>query len=299
MTESNIRPLHLYDLSSLLTDLVAGKSISLTDGSTFSLESADAQRALKWYRNLGERAWTSNVSDSVASSLIAAISSEETELSSDVENPPSAGSKPYFQIKKLVAHNFAGLHLAAVDEIGAADFEFEFSSEITLFEGRNGSGKTSLLNAIVWTLTGDVLRAQSSPSSGVLEYECEVQGEAETLAKKIASVSPLPNSHSGGDWVAADTWVELTFVNQDGQEFGPFRRSISRTPRGKLEEISPDFSLLDIEPISFRIGTSMPGMLKHIQLGAASELGKAISELTGLQSLTDLSRHAERLSVVR
>jgi energy-coupling factor transporter ATP-binding protein EcfA2 len=39
----------------------------------------------------------------------------------------------------------------------------------------------------------------------------------------------------------------------------------------------------------------MPGLIPHIRLGHPSELGKAVSELTGLAALVDLARHAERV----
>jgi hypothetical protein len=43
-----------------------------------------------------------------------------------------------------------------------------------------------------------------------------------------------------------------------------------------------------------RIGTMMPGLLPRISLGSESELGRAVSQLTGLSALTDLSDHVRR-----
>jgi hypothetical protein len=56
------------------------------------------------------------------------------------------------------------------------DYSCDFSAPLTLFEGRNGSGKTSLANAILWGLTGEILRPQREPEKADEEFECSVAG---------------------------------------------------------------------------------------------------------------------------
>ena len=92
----------------------------------------------------------------------------------------------------------------------------------------------------------------------------------------------------------ADTWVELTFVDENGTALPPIRRSQKRTAQGKLEETQPNLSLLGIDPIAGRIGTIMPGLLPLIKVGHEFELGRAVAQLTGLSALTDLAGHAQR-----
>ena len=138
---------------------------------------------------------------------------------------------------------------------------------MTLFEGLNASGKTSLLNAIIWALTGQILRPQRAPESGTDEFECRLDGAAATddpTVHRLSSVTPLPDPsvyRPVNDWVAADTWVELTFADETGASLRPIRRTQTRTARGKLEETSPDLSSFGLDPIALRTGTLMPGML--------------------------------------
>src|SRR5258706_2303303 len=73
------------------------------------------------------------------------------------------------------------------------------------------------------------------------------------------------------------------------------RRSLSRSPQGKLKETPPDLSVLGIDPIAVRIGTIMPGLLSLIKVGSESELGRAVSQLTGLSALVDLAEHVRRV----
>jgi len=94
-------------------------------------------------------------------------------------------------------------------------------------------------------------------------------------------------------WVPADTWVELTFVDDKDAEV-TVRRSQSRSLQGKLKESPPDLSLLGVDPIAIRIGSIMPGLLPLIKVGSESELGRAVSQLTGLSSLVDLADHVRR-----
>ena len=97
-----------------------------------------------------------------------------------------------------------------------------------------------------------------------------------------------------GKPVPADTWVELTFVDESGTEIPPFRRIQARTNRGKLSETVPDFSVLGVDPIALRIGTVMPAILPYIQLGNASDMGRAVAQLTGLADLSNLAKHATK-----
>jgi DNA repair exonuclease SbcCD ATPase subunit len=52
----------------------------------------------------------------------------------------------------------------------ARTYEFDLSAEATLVVGPNGTGKTSLFDAILWTLTGRLARIGSAPSSVVSMY---------------------------------------------------------------------------------------------------------------------------------
>ena len=89
----------------------------------------------------------------------------------------------------------------------------------------------------------------------------------------------------------------LTFTDETGATLLPIRRSQSRSPRGKLEETPPDLTVFGIDPIAVRIGTIMPGLLPIIKVGSESELGRAVSQLTGLSALVDLAGRVRRTKI--
>ncbi|MDK2768084.1 MAG: AAA family ATPase [Sphingomonas sp.] len=289
------RPLHLLTTDILLADLISGRAIATDQGQAFSLATDHARAVLNWYR-LNRAKWAANLALSDCEAIVDSIAKAPPVLAAQAG--ATAATKRTLRLVKLVAHRFGGLH-AYGDAAGAPeDFVFEPDKAITLFEGWNGSGKTSIANAIIWCLTGKILRAQRLPDDGDKEYSCTVdRDDADPTDHLLTPVTPLPQ---GGVWtpdasaktVPADTWVELSFVDEDGNALPPIRRTQSRKPNGKLAEDAPDPAQLGVDPIAFRMGTTMPGMLPYLQVGSASELGQAVAKLTGLADLVDLAKHA-------
>jgi hypothetical protein len=296
-TKPESRSLHLHTLESLCADLISSRPVGVGEpGKTFSLQLLAARATLYWYyRNPGK--WKANVSAADAEAIVEAASVEPPVLPA-VAGAADATAKRYTLVK-VQAHRFAGLHLYGTQQQPPSDFIYEFHSPLTLFEGLNGSGKTSILNAVIWALTGEILRPQRSPESATTEFNCELdaptQGAAATT-HKLTPVTPLPDlsQRPAGAWVPADTWVELTFKDETGALMAPIRRAQTRTAKGKLEEIPPRLKGFGLDPIATRMGTVMPGLLQFIQIGSASELGKAVAELTGMAPLVNLASHAER-----
>jgi hypothetical protein len=299
MSEFEPRPLHLHTLESLCADLVSGRAVSVgTAGELFALPDDRTRSALKWYREKGSAAWTANVSVQHAEDLVDTILGQPPELPARPARPANANSRR-LRLKKLEAHRFAGLHKFGTPSAAPENYVHEFISPLTLFEGWNGSGKTSLLNAIIWALTGDILRPQREPEPAE-DFECWItalDGSDEHTTHRLSPLTPMPNVEQyrpDQAWVPADTWVELTFIDETGAELPVIRRSQSRSPQGKLKETLPDLSVLGIDPAAVRIGTIMPGLLPLIKVGSASELGRAVSQLTGLSALVDLAEHVRR-----
>lgn len=298
MPEFEPRPLHLHTLDSLIADLVSGRPVQTKARKDFVLPDDRTRSALEWYRKKGATAWTASVSQQQGEDLVDAILQKPPELSALPARPANANSRR-LRLRKLEAHRFAGLHKFGTPNAAPENYVHEFTSPLTLFEGRNGSGKTSLLNAIIWALTGEMLRPQREPEAAG-DFDCWVaatNGGDEYTAHKLSPLTPMPNVEQyrpNQPWVLADTWVGLTFFDETGTELPVIRRSQSRSPQGKLTETPPDLSTLGVDPIAVRIGTIMPGLLPLIKVGSESKLGRAVSQLTGLSSLTDLTEHVRR-----
>ena len=157
---------------------------------------------------------------------------------------------------------------------------------------------------MTWCLTGEIYRPQRPPESGAAEFEYRVDrrpGESPIwilmalidARHSDAFLQCLPTGRLR-EGSSSRHLVELTLVDDQGQEL-TIRRRQFRDAREKLVDNVTGLDDLALDPISCRIGTTMPGPIPHIRLGDPSELGKAISELTGLAGLVELARHAERV----
>lgn len=278
--------------------MIGGERIDVgSDGETFGLESAKSKAILDWYRRNRPK-WAGNVMTADVEAICDCMGTALPVLPVPEIIAPNSARR--LKLVKIVAHRFAGIHAYGQPGNPPEDFVFEPREPATLFEGWNGAGKTSLLNAIVWCLTGEILRPQRAPESGLQEFAAIFPSGSddgdERAPHAIPPVTPLPDGQrykpGPNERVLIDTWVELTFEDETGARLPPIRRQYGRNQRGKLEETPPDVSPLKVDPAALRVGTVMPAILQYLQVGDASDLGRAVARLTGLAELSDLAKHA-------
>jgi hypothetical protein len=295
---SEPRPLHLHTVESLCADLISGRPILVgSDNKSHTLTNESARSVLAWYYK-NRAKWSGNVSVPDMEAIADAAQEKPQQIPEKGGTAP--GAKRSLTLIKVEAHRFGGLH--GYNDSGQAPktFVFEPTKPLTVLEGWNGSGKTSILNAIIWALTGQILRPQRKPEETEEEFVCRIAATAGTdpSLHKITAVTPLPDNRFPPDLsserIPLDTWVELTFADESGAHLPPIRRSHARTNRGTVVETPANIVSLGLAPIAARIGTAIPGLLPFIQLGSISEFGEAIAQLTGLADLVDLSKHAAR-----
>src|SRR5947209_5974052 len=138
------RPLHLQTIDSLFAELIGGMAVSVGDtGATFSLSATDSRAILNWYR-LNRAKWAGNVQAVDVEALVDSMSAPVPTL--PVPPMSATGKKNRLRLVKLVAHRFAGIHAYGTPDEPPEDFVFEPQQAISLFEGWNGAGKTSLVN---------------------------------------------------------------------------------------------------------------------------------------------------------
>ena len=301
--EFETRPLHLHTVESLCADLISGRPVGVGRQNTdYRLESITSRSILAWYRANRDR-WAGNVRKADIETIVDVIAKEPPELSATVVMRGDV--KRRLKLVKIEAHRFGGLHAYGTPNNAPENFVFKPNRPITLFEGWNGSGKTSLLNAVIWCLTGQLLRPQRKPEDAEDEFSCRIERNTseqsrESTYHQLTPVTPLLDPErflpSASDArLPIDTWVELTFVDEDGGALPPVRRSQTRATRGTIVERPPDLSVLGIDPIGVHTGTTMPALIPYIQIGSVSELGQAIAQLTGLSDLVELSKHAKKV----
>jgi len=293
------RPLHLHTVESVCIDLICGRPIAVgADGKPYSLDKDTSRAVLAWYFK-NRTKWAGSVAVADAEAIVDAAKTKPPAMAET--KAPSEQKRRSLNLVKVEAHRFGGLHAFSDGGRPPESFVFEPVKAITLLEGWNGSGKTSVLNAVIWCLTGQLLRPQRKPEETEEEFACRIQLDAlsQPTEHKLTPVTPLPDKRFPPDLshekLPLDTWVELTFADEEGKNLPPIRRTLTRSARGAVSETPADFASLGLDPIAARIGTTIPGMLPFIQIGAVSEFGQAIAQLTGLSDLVDLAKHATRV----
>lgn len=295
-----------HTLDSLCIELVSGRSLQLGfDGPIFSFESSKTRSIFDWYRR-NMRKWAQRNTKEDVDAIVDSLVKEPPSLPATESQRANPGR--VLHAKTLRCHRFAGLHQYGNPEAPPSDFELELTAPLTILEGANGSGKTSIINAITWCLSGHVYRSQRAPE--VVETTIDVNvthdlpsgthddDDPEAVAYDMTPITPLPSGEVlralATKNIPLDTWVEIEFADSDGAVVGTVRRTLSRNPRGKMVVSVPDFTPLGLDPLAREIGTRMPGMLPYIHPGVGSDFGHAVTVLTGLQPLRDLVRHAQK-----
>ena len=169
-------------------------------------------------------------------------------------------------------------------------FALEIGGENWSLEGSNGSGKTLLASAIIWTLTGYRLREQD----GIAIETGERTPVYNDAGRKIGSWPPLAtypkNANHLNDTVSVS--VSLVFSNPSGDQAHAQRTLISRldTDAEILPRIDPR---LTATPQLIEAGLLMPARLSHLGFGSKSAtLYDALKALTGLDKLADIAMGA-------
>jgi hypothetical protein len=296
METSKSRSLHLHTLDSLCADLISARPVGVgKDDTPFTLDSKAARAVLNWYFSHKSK-WAGRVMEADVDAIVDSAATTPNPIAQTAI--ASSGAARRYTLVSIQAHQFGGLHHPGTAAGRPADLVFNFDTGVTLFEGFNGCGKTSLLNAIIWTLTGEVLRPQRPPELASTEFACEIDGpEGASSSHTLSPVMPLPDPSFEKPAAAAmpvDTWVRLTFEDDTKA-----KHVVTRIQKrvGRSNAIVDDISGLDalgLDPVGARVGTTMPGLLPFIQVGSESKLGKAVAELTGMAPLVNLAAHAER-----
>jgi hypothetical protein len=291
-------PLEIHTLDSLCDELVSGRSVYLGDGTEISFGSLDTRTIFCWYVE-NRKKWTGHNRKEDVEDIVNRLG-RHVPKKPVVVRPAGARGNRCLHLRSIRAHRFGGIHKYGHVNQPPKDFEYTFEKAITLVEGMNGSGKTSLLNAIVWCLTGYIYRSQRGPEEieGEIEIRTPSLAGTESLCKTCTPITPIPNEATlnalGDDTVLLDTWVELTFEDDDGNQVGKVRRSQTRTARGKVTVQPTGFDSLGLDPIALHVGTRMSGLIPYIQLEEVSDVGQAIAALTPFRALSDLVNHARK-----
>lgn len=196
--------------------------------------------------------------------------------------PISLGGTPQntWILAKVEAYGFGGL-----TQSSGPPFEYDLSGASACIEGANGSGKSSLVAAITWALTGLRASDQFGPTAALNNPQpvLSVSGQEIGYWPPVAAYPSKREELSKTPRVG----VRLTFRDPNSGKEATCVRKLSA---GKeLATIDPSFSGTAGIAGMVEVGVMMPSRLRHLRLGDKGTLSEAVQALTGLDRLSQLS----------
>lgn len=328
MTEKDAPPaLETLTAEQVTGLLSAGQAVQLSDSSEFRLYEEQQQKALRFFlRNRKGREVLAKAPRMVQRALVEELvgwldQPHEAEAIPEVQSGKSGGM---WSIAEATIKNFGGLQ-PFCSEAGddAEPLELDLGASVTVLQGQNGAGKSSLVRAICFGLTGKVPRSNAPPEhwsevtnqyvfpagSGAKEEDASEEAgcidddevEADAPAVSLPTIVPMPTVEQwaarSAKSAAIQPSVVLTFQNEDGERVSFERVVVVPMSGGKPKE----FWLLDGQPCSEPLATHLGipelalelsavhlARLPFIRLGEPDDLARRLADLTGFAPLQAL-----------
>jgi hypothetical protein len=291
-------------LDEVVQHLAAGDVLHVSGGDKFSLPLQDSRAVLAFYNQNRQAYWNPDkdtyIQDGEIDRLLDAL---DKPVKVTAPTTRRASQQQRWQLSVITAHRFRGLHRHC-DEKGAAPklFTLDMSRHATLFRGFNGAGKTSLISAICWCLTGYGHRSQGLPSPLHAPIAVQVANEEENAQPnatfELPPVVPIPTEKEllavdGKPQV--DTWVRLKFRSLiDGREV-EIERRLERDGKKNFKATAIGLDKLGLSELALQVGTLMPGIAAATRFDDKTSLSTAVSTLTGLRPLAHFGSRSDRL----
>jgi len=169
------------------------------------------------------------------------------------------------------------------------DFSFPFDGQSTLIFGQNGSGKSSLLGAVVWVLAGRVILDSDEQVDAVPVYR--IPGDADRGGKicdwPVAVTLPTQIEPSG---LNATCVAEIELRSLDGEKLWIRRTSPnlleSSTDRSNWHRCS-DLAHCGIAPLDVQLSLLAPTVFGQLAVEQAPHTRRLLSLMLGFDDLLD------------
>ncbi len=208
--------------------------------------------------------------------------------SSLVVAPPT-----FWRFGRLKAYSFRGLAPAG------HEWPFDFNGQSCLFHGGNGSGKSSLMGAVAWCLTGQLFRDDCEPCAPqpIEIYTTDDRAKAAGTRPCALALTDAAGANTSAD---APFWVELELLPNEGNSASTpiwIRRHRSDGLSTSLDGVTwRKISTVDeigISELDTELHVLMPARVPHLRFGKTPELVRLFAQVVGLDDLEAIAEGAK------
>lgn len=199
-----------------------------------------------------------------------------------------------YKIGLIRACSFRGLAPAG------QEWAYDFKGKPHLLYGPNGCGKSSLLGAISWCLTGCIFRDDRAPAvpENVRAYSIEQNRRMIERSDALSLIDQSGKNTSPSD----KYWVEMQFVseNAEGTKVELWIRRHNEDGLSKSEDGIEWTSIgsiaeTDIDELDAELNILMPARVSHIRFGKDTKLIHILAQIIGLYDLEAIAGLADKV----
>lgn len=249
------------------------------------LTTPEQRRMLGFFLQTGNRETGNFTPDYIEALKDAYAAVCEPQAGLDTAASAQVVSPRVWRLKRIETRNFGG-----VNRFEGEPFGLDVDGESYCIEGYNGMGKSSLLSAIVWGLTGNRLVSQVGPD--IASSSPQPVFDPENRDQKLGAWPPViayPMEREKLASEGAEARVKLTFENADGETAEIERHVLAD---GSSEPADPPgLKALGISDLLVEIAVEMPNRIPFIRVGESQDEVSALVKLLGLEPLGELGDH--------
>ena len=176
---------------------------------------------------------------------------------------------------------------------------FMFDGKSNLIYGPNGSGKTSLLGAVIWVLTGHAMSDAHIESDTAPVHNVPKSDGKGTKITNWPVVATLPDGKITKDTIQ-ECSVRIKLVSSDGSSTLHLRRSIADGPEfsnnGKDWKPCDNLTQFGIKPLDLQLSLHAPTTFGRFTVENAPDTKSLLSLMLGYDDLENLGELASNIS---
>lgn len=209
------------------------------------------------------------------------------------------GSKQ--EVKRAKGYRLGKVKMCSFRGLAPADkeWEYNFEGKSHLICGPNGCGKSSLLGAICWCLTGTLFRDDCPPREPEKITAYPFGGGSGAKIERD-DVQALIDENGNSSSATKPYWVELQFIysqTASGAKEVYLKRSnadgLSLSKDGNTWLALKNISEAGIDELDAELRVLMPAKVTHMQFGKNADLIRLLADVAGYGDLESIAELAE------